>query len=156
MAPSVSDDARDVIGTVTYRHESEPLSLRQLREYVSGTGDDLALWADAAAAAIRPVPPLFYHAACRPVVAESDLLEDGQYSFLGVRGVTGSTMSGGQRFEVLAPVYLGDVLSVEERLLSIDEKQGRSGPLVITTTEADYRNQRGELVARYRQTIIFV
>jgi hydroxyacyl-ACP dehydratase HTD2-like protein with hotdog domain len=59
------------------------------------------------------------------------------------------------RFEILAPVYLGDVLTVEERLESIEEKRGRSGPLVITTTQAEYRNQGGDLVARYRQTIIF-
>jgi hydroxyacyl-ACP dehydratase HTD2-like protein with hotdog domain len=153
--PSVSQAARQAIGTVTWRHVSEPLSLRQLREYLAGTGDDLTQWADQAAAAARPVPPLFFHAACRPIVAESELREDGQYAFLGVAGVEGETMSGGMRFEILAPVYLGDVLTVEERLESIDEKQGRSGPLVITTTQAEYRNQRGALVARYRQTIIF-
>jgi hydroxyacyl-ACP dehydratase HTD2-like protein with hotdog domain len=101
------------------------------------------------------VPPLFFHAACRPIVAESELREDGQYAFLGVAGVEGVTMSGGMHFEILAPVYLGDVLTVEERLASIEEKHGRSGPLVITTTLAEYRNQSGALVARYRQTIIF-
>jgi hydroxyacyl-ACP dehydratase HTD2-like protein with hotdog domain len=155
LTPSVSPHARDAVGTVTYRHVSEPLSLRQLKEYVAGTGDELEPWEDAASAARRPVPPLFFHAACRPIVAERDLQPDGQYKFLGIDGVDGSTMSGGQKFEALAPVYLGDVLSVEERLLSISEKVGRSGPLVITETQADYTNQRGELVARYRQTIIF-
>ncbi len=153
--PSVSEEARQAIGTITWRHVSEPLSLRQLREYVAGTGDDLGEWADPAAAATRPVPPLFFHAACRPIVAEAELREDGQYAFLGVEGVEGMTMSGGMRFEIVAPVYLGDVLTVEERLGSITEKRGRSGPLVITTTLAEYRNQRGALVARYRQTIIF-
>lgn len=153
--PSVSEAARQAIGTVTWRHMSEPLSLRQLREYVAGTGDDLAEWADPAAAAVRPLPSLFFHAACRPIVPEAELLADGQYAFLGVPGVEGSTMSGGMRFEILAPVYLGDVLTVEERLESIVEKHGRSGPLVITTTLAKYRNQHGALVARYRQTIIF-
>lgn len=151
--PSVSEAARQAIGTLTWRHVSEPLSLRQLREYLAGTGDDLAEWADPAAG--KPVPPLFFHAACRPIVAEGDLREDGQYAFLGVAGVEGMTMSGGMRFEILAPVYLGDVLTVEERLASIEEKRGRSGPLVMTTTLAEYRNQSGALVARYRQTIIF-
>jgi hydroxyacyl-ACP dehydratase HTD2-like protein with hotdog domain len=153
--PSVSQAARQAIGTVTWRHVSEPLSLRQLREYLAGTGDDLAEWADQSVAVARPLPPLFFHAACRPIVAEAALREDGQYAFLGVAGVEGATMSGGMRFEILAPVYLGDVLRVEERLASIEEKQGRSGPLVITTTLAEYRNQSGVLVARYQQTIIF-
>jgi hydroxyacyl-ACP dehydratase HTD2-like protein with hotdog domain len=153
--PSVSQAARQAIGTVTWRYVSEPLSLRQLREYLAGTGDDLAEWADPATATSKPVPSLFFHAACRPIVAESELREDGQYAFLGVAGVEGETMSGGMRFEILAPVYLGDVLTVEERLESIEEKQGRSGLLAITTTQAEYRNQCAALVARYRQTIIF-
>jgi hydroxyacyl-ACP dehydratase HTD2-like protein with hotdog domain len=153
--PGVSAAARQAIGTVTWRHVSEPLSLRQLREYVVGTGDDLAEWADPAAATVTPVPPLFFHTACRPIVPEAELREDGQYAFLGVAGVEGNTMSGGMRFEVLAPVYLDDVLTVEERLESIAEKQGRSGPLVITTTLAEYRNQHAALVARYRQVILF-
>ena len=155
MAPSASPEAYARVGDVTYRHVSEPISLRQVREYVVGTGDDLESWRDPEAALTRPVPPLFFHAACRPVVAEHDLLPDGQYAFLGIEGVEGSTMSGGMTYEVMRPVHIGDVLTVEERLVSIDEKAGRSGLLVITTTLGEYRNQRDELVATFRQTIIF-
>jgi hydroxyacyl-ACP dehydratase HTD2-like protein with hotdog domain len=42
-----------------------------------------------------------------------------------------------------------------KRLVSIEEREGRSGPLVFTTTETEYVNQDGQLIARYRQTIIF-
>lgn len=153
--PAVSDEARALIGTVTARYTSEPASLRHVREYVAATGGDLGDWPPDTDPRARPVPPLFFHAACRPVVAETSLDPDGQYPFLGVTGVTGRTMAGGDKYEVLAPVYVGDVLHSAERLVSIDERQGRSGPLVITTTETDYTNQDGVLVARYRQTIIF-
>jgi hydroxyacyl-ACP dehydratase HTD2-like protein with hotdog domain len=153
--PAVSDAARTRVGTVTAEYTSEPISLRHVREYIAATGGDLLEWPTTAPARHRPVPPLFFHAACRPVAAEASLEPDGQYPFLGVTGVTGETMAGGNRFEILEPVYVGDVLRTTERLVAIDERAGRSGPLVITTTETEYRNQDGSLVARYRQTIIF-
>lgn len=155
IGPSVSAEARALIGTVTARYTSEPVSLRHVREYVAATGGNLEEWPTTMEPRARPVPPLFFHAACRPVVDEDHLDADGQYPFLGVTGVAGHTMAGGNTFEIIAPLYVGDVLTNTERLVSIDERQGRSGPLVFTTTETEYVNQDGRLVARYRQTIIF-
>ena len=153
--PSVSEAARQAIGTLTWRHVSGA-ALAAAVAGVPGRHRGRPRRVGGPGTAGKPVPPLFFHAACRPIVAEGDLREDGQYAFLGVAGVEGMTMSGGMRFEILAPVYLGDVLTVEERLTSIEEEAGRSGPrLVMTTTLAEYRNQSGALVARYRQTIIF-
>jgi 3-methylfumaryl-CoA hydratase len=146
----VDDSARDLVGAVTFTWTSEPVSLRQVREYVAAIGGRPEEW-DAA----RVAPPLFFHAACRPVVAEADLLDDGQYPFLGVPGVHGRTMAGGQSYEILGPVRVGDVLTVRERLLSLTEKQGRSGPLAFTETASEYTNGDGVLVARLRQTVIF-
>jgi len=154
--PSVSAAARRLVGTVTYSHVSEPISLRHIREYVAATGGDPDTWpAGPGDGPTTAAPPLFFHAACRPVVAERRLQEDGQYTFLGVTGVSGRSLAGGNTYEVIAPVYIGDVLTTSERLVAIDERQGRSGPLVITTTETTYTNQRGALVARYRHVIVF-
>jgi hydroxyacyl-ACP dehydratase HTD2-like protein with hotdog domain len=154
--PVVEDSARKLVGTVTFTWTSEPVSLRQVREYVAAIGERPEEWGDPADPhAPLVAPPLFFHAACRPVVAEADLLADGQYPFLGVPGVHGRTMAGGQSYEVLAPVRVGDVLTVQERLISVTEKQGRSGPLVLTETESEYTNGEGVLVARFRQTVIF-
>ncbi|MFD9668689.1 MaoC family dehydratase N-terminal domain-containing protein [Rhodococcus sp. NPDC059968] len=154
--PVVSAAARDAVGTVTATYRSDPVSLRQLREYVAATGGRPEEWGDPddPHAAIV-TPPLFFHAVCRRVVAEADLGADGQYSFLGVEGVSGRTMAGGHKYELLEPVKVGDVLSVTERLKDITEKDGRTGPLVFVTTEADYHNHEGTLVARYQQTTIF-
>ncbi len=154
--PVVSDLARSRIGTVTQTYVSEPVSLRHIREYLAGTGRDPSTFTELdESGEPRPAPPLFFHSACRPVVAERDLLEDGQYSFLGVEGLTGETLAGGNTYEILGPVYVGDVLSTTETLVSIDERVGRSGPMAITTTLTSYVNQHGDEVARYRQVIIF-
>jgi itaconyl-CoA hydratase/mesaconyl-C4 CoA hydratase len=154
--PIVTEEARGRIGTVTATYVSEPVSLRQIREYVAGTGGR----PEEVGAGGNPedpivAPPLFFHAACRPVVAEADLLPDGQYPFLGVEGVSGRTMAGGNKYEVVGPVRVGDVLTMTERLENIVEKQGKSGALVFVTTESSYHNQDGALVARYSQTVIF-
>ena len=89
------------------------------------------------------------------MVAEEDLLDDGQYSSLGVEGVTGRTMAGGHKYEVLGQVHPGDVLTATEYLVDITEKQGRSGPLVFVTTETTYDNQHDALIGRYRHLVIF-
>jgi hydroxyacyl-ACP dehydratase HTD2-like protein with hotdog domain len=152
--PTVSEEARARVGTVTARYRSDPVSLRHIREYIAATGGRPERLDDVDEASIC-APPLFFHAACRPVVAEEDLLDDGQYSFLGVEGVTGRTMAGGHKYEVLGRVHPGDVLSATEHLVGITEKQGRSGALVFVTTETTYHNQDDTLIARYRHTVIF-
>jgi hydroxyacyl-ACP dehydratase HTD2-like protein with hotdog domain len=154
--PVVTDAARRRIGTVTASYRSDPVSLRQIREYIAGTGGRPEDIDETRADEPICAPPLFFHAACRPVVAEDDLLSDGQYQFLGVPGVSGRTMAGGHKYEVVAPVRVGDVLTVTERLTDITEKNGSSGPLVFVTTEAEYHNQARKLVGRYRQTVIFL
>jgi 3-methylfumaryl-CoA hydratase len=141
--PAVTDEARALIGSVTATYRSDPVSMRQIREYVAATGGRPELvGVDTPPDEPICAPPLFFHAACRPVVAQDELLSDGQYSFLGVPGVSGH-------------VRVGDVLTVTERLQRIAEKQGTKGPLVFVTTESRYHNQAGELVARYEQTVIF-
>ena len=154
--PVVSNLARSRIGTVTQTYTSEPVSLRHVREYLAGTGADPRKFTGFDATGTPcPTPPLFFHSACRPIVAEGELLADGQYSFLGIEGVTGESLAGGNTFEILAPVFVGDVLHTTETLISIDERVGRSGPMAITTTLTSYTNQNDEEVARYRQVIIF-
>jgi len=154
--PAVTDEARALIGSVTATYRSDPVSMRQIREYVAATGGRPEL-VGVGTPPGEPIcaPPLFFHAACRPVVAEDELLSDGQYSFLGVPGVSGRTMAGGSKYEVFGRVRVGDVLTATERLQRITEKQGTKGPLVFVTTESSYHNQAGELVARYEQTVIF-
>jgi acyl dehydratase len=53
----------------------------------------------------------------------------------------------GSEIEWFRPVYVGDTLTYQSRVANISERTGRTGPLVITTTETEFRNQRGELVA---------
>jgi acyl dehydratase len=156
----VSEEARARVGQVTSRLSFEPVSLRHVKEYLSATGDWNALHFDEDVARESRhgriiAPALLFQAVCRDIIAEHDLMPDGQHAALGVEGVTGTALFAGQEIELGEPLHLGDVLTMEERLLGIEDKQGRSGPLAIVTTEETYLKQTGALVARTVTTRIF-
>jgi acyl dehydratase len=52
------------------------------------------------------------------------------------------------------PAYVGDVITAETRLASVEQHEGRSGPFVTTVVETVFTNQDGLTVARLRQTAI--
>lgn len=64
-------------------------------------------------------------------------------------------LHGEQEFEYLAPIRAGDVLTFRSRTRDVFEKQGkRGGTMTFIVGETEFRNQRGELVACMRNTVI--
>jgi MaoC dehydratase-like protein len=63
-------------------------------------------------------------------------------------------LNGGDRFEYLEPVRIGD--EIESRMVLVDayEKQGGSGNLLFLIFETEYRNQHGRTAVRVRGTRI--
>jgi len=68
-------------------------------------------------------------------------------------GLTG--VHGGDEWELFRPVAAGDVITRKGKLANIIERVGSSGRMVFLTMEVDFTNQREELVARYRPTVIY-
>jgi acyl dehydratase len=156
--PVISDEAKAMVGQIIREFVSDPISLHHIREYLVGSGastEHLPAGDDEVGISELIAPPLFFFSACRRVVPESDLLEDGQHASLGVPGITGLSVMAGTTAEIIAPVRVGDVLHAEERLADLTEKSGRSGPLVFSETNTTYRNQRGVHVASYSMTVVF-
>ena len=56
-------------------------------------------------------------------------------------------LNGGTDVEYLADICAGDVLTSTSGIASIEERAGRLGEMLITTTKTTYRNQNGEIVA---------
>ncbi len=56
-------------------------------------------------------------------------------------------LNGGTDVEYLADICAGDILTSASAVSSIEERQGRLGEMLITTTKTTYRNQDGEVVA---------
>ncbi|MDF2680567.1 MAG: MaoC family dehydratase [Brevibacillus sp.] len=63
-------------------------------------------------------------------------------------------LHGEQEYEYLGDIIAGDVLSVTSKVVSAETKSGSSGGMDLVTTENQYRNQRGELVAIARNTLV--
>ncbi len=62
---------------------------------------------------------------------------------------------GEQEFEYFAPIFAGDVLSAQDRIVSITEKESRrAGKLQIAVIETTFHNQRGEKVQVARRTLV--
>jgi acyl dehydratase len=62
---------------------------------------------------------------------------------------------GEQEFEYLAPVLAGDVLTAQDRIASVTEKESRrAGKLQIAVIESVFHNQRGEKVQIARRTLV--
>jgi len=64
-------------------------------------------------------------------------------------------LHGEQEYELLGPIHAGDVLTAVSRIADVYEKPGkRGGTMGFVVTETEFRNQRGELVARARSVTI--
>jgi hypothetical protein len=60
----------------------------------------------------------------------------------------GAAVNAGDDYEFLAPVFVGDQITIVRQVLGVDEKTGKQGKMYLTRAEATYRNQHDQLVAR--------
>jgi len=107
-----------------------------VRRFVEAIGDPNPRWK-------KQAPPTFL-VALAPV---SYHLDDAEVYGKG-------WLNGGNRFEYFAPVLIGDQITANGHIVDVYDKPGSSGNLLFIIFETDYSNQRGELVARLRGTVI--
>jgi hydroxyacyl-ACP dehydratase HTD2-like protein with hotdog domain len=119
----------------------------------------LYLDADAARAAGHErviAPPLFAHAPLRPSPFQSDLLPDGQLPDLAPPGLEHlQSLLAGQDWEFHRPVLEGERLVEDTWYGPIEEREGRSGPMVFVTEESLISDDAGAPVLRSRNRLIF-
>jgi acyl dehydratase len=65
-----------------------------------------------------------------------------------------TTLNGGESYELLRPVRVGDVIAAAETLESVRATSGRSGEMLIITTRTEYRNADNVVVGRRRSVTI--
>ena len=63
-------------------------------------------------------------------------------------------LDGGIEFDFFQPVRSGDILASVPQVASIQERETKSGKMILSITEITYTNQNGTMVAKARQTII--
>ncbi len=61
---------------------------------------------------------------------------------------------GGDVLEMIEPVYAGDTIRANTKLVSLVEKESKSGRMVLVETETVYKNQHDRIVLQGKTTII--
>jgi acyl dehydratase len=156
----LTDEVRAWIGRASDTREyPEPISASDVRRYLEATGDGNPLWQDdeyarGAGYRGRVVPPLFVAALTRRLPV-SDSPEDQvlwQHQVPILTGYT-NTRNAGTELEFLAPIYVGDRITVQTHIVDITARRGRTGLGIFITRVVEFRNQDGELVIRRRQIL---
>jgi len=107
-----------------------------VRRFAEAIGDDNPRWKTEA-------PPTFLVA----LAGASMHLDDAEDYGKG-------WLNGGNRFEYFAPVMIGDQITARGHIADVFDKSGASGEMLFIVFETEYTNQRGELVAKVRGTVI--
>ena len=123
----------------------------KIKEFADAVGDPNPLYRDpivAAQAGFAAIP-------APPTLLRTFLYETSESrNALGVKDWS-YIVHGEQEFEYLAPVVAGDVLTAQDRIVSIAEKESkRAGTLQIAVIETVFKNQRGETVQIARRTLV--
>jgi acyl dehydratase len=64
------------------------------------------------------------------------------------------TVDGGGEFEFYLPIRPGDKITACTKFVHLKEKDGKSGKMLFLSFETVHKNQRSEIVAKSRATII--
>ena len=128
-----------------------PIERGKIREFADALGDENPIYRDPAYAAKTPLggilaPPTMLRSFLYEPRDAVEALKVKDWSFI---------VHGEQEFEYLAPVLAGDVLTAQDRIVSIVEKESRrAGRLQIAVIETTFRNQRGEVVEIARRSLV--
>lgn len=157
----ISDEAQNMLGQQLDKPSSGEVLQKEIERYAHAVGDDNPLYFDAAYAQEAGysgviAPPLFFEVPLKEAVPLSELRTDGiaKSRQSPVPLSVNRVMAGGQEVEFLQPVYAGDTLTTETRLVDLIEKKGRSGGFVLVVRETVYTNQHNEVVVKSRSTSI--
>jgi acyl dehydratase len=122
----------------------------KIREFADAIEDSNPIYRDPAYA--RSVlggiiaPPTLLRTFLYEPRAASEALKVADWSYI---------VHGEQEFEYLAPVFAGDVLTAQDRIVSITEKESRrAGKLQIAVIETTFHNQNGQKVQVARRTLV--
>lgn len=156
----LTDELRSWIGRTfgPYPMEEE-ISASDVRRYVVATGDRNPLWLDAEYArshgyAGRVVPPMMVIDLSWRMREEGADAGRAWHFALPLPASYSDARNAGQEIEWLRPVYVGDRLAIQHRVVDIQVREGRAGLGVYVTRRSDYVDQHGDVVARVQHTLV--
>ena len=119
------------------------VELGKVREFARAVKDDKAAYRDGTLA-----PPTFLMTLALWIGDMGQTRSAVKLDFLRL-------LHGEQEFEYVKPIRAGDVLRFRSRTKEVFEKQGkRGGKMLFIVGETEFKNQRDEVVAYSRNTVI--
>ena len=119
------------------------VELGKIREFARAVKDDKAAYREGSL-----VPPTFLMTLAHWIGDMGQTRSAVKLDFLRL-------LHGEQEFEYVKPIRAGDVLTFRSRTKEVFDKQGkRGGKMLFIVGETEFRNQRGEIVAYSRNTVI--
>jgi acyl dehydratase len=156
----LTEELRGWIGREVSYAAPDEIGRASIRYFALAIGDDNPLYMDEAAARAAGhsgviAPPTFVCETCQYAQRLPD--EDGYIGHTWDLPIEGCRMiRGGHDYEFFRPVLPEVRINVTWRLEDITEHRSSSGqPMLVVISTATYRDQRGELLARNRETLIF-
>lgn len=161
--PVLNDEIRAWVGREGPVVTAE-VTQRDIERYAYAVNNHSPLFLDEDTATASPfggliAPFLFYSIPFIQPLRHDELQEDGlpgEDTELKPPIPLPRDLFGGQEVEYVRPIRPGDVLTRRSRISSIEERRGRSGPLVFVETELTYYDTGGELVLTVRSTTILL
>lgn len=146
---SITEEIRSMIG-IELGPKTYKIDQSMITKFTDVTGDPNHLWADKGYARERGyddavVPPTF--------LINFFSLDQDEWARL-VKCPLPTVLAGGSEVEHFIPVVVGDSITVTGKLADVQEKMGKNGKLLFLIFERTYKNHRGELVTKVRQTFI--
>ncbi|MFF2528032.1 MaoC family dehydratase N-terminal domain-containing protein [Brevibacillus sp. NPDC058079] len=145
-------NVKDLIG-LEFKPYTMPVEKGKIKELALAIGDDNPIYYDLEVAKKEgydgiPIPPTFLQV----IDLWGGMGSVEKMEKLGLK--LARVLHGQQSYEYLGDIVAGDVLSVTSKVVDAETKTGSSGSMDLVTSENQYRNQRGELVAITRNTIV--
>ena len=136
-APIITDELENLLN-VEFGPEVYEVEKGMVQKYVQAIDDPNPLWQKVA-------PPTF------PTALR---LEELRQKIQMVECPLSRFLNGGNELEYYQVINIGDIISVTGKLTSLRAREGKAGKILFIIVELTYKNQRGEAVAKGRDTTI--
>lgn len=135
--PVISEELQGLLN-VEFGPEVYEVEKGMVKRFAEAIGDPNPLWRELA-------PPTFPTA-----LVPTELL----HKMVTARSPLKRLLNGGNELEYFQPIRVGDVISVTARLERLRKMEGKEGTTLFMVVAITYKNERGELVAKGRNTFV--
>ena len=138
---TLSDQDRKTLLAMSLPPVTMDVEKGHIKRFAEAIGDPNPLWSDESSGGII-APPTFLRMMITEAPTPPELAPFPQM------------LDGGSEWTYMEPVKPGDVITAVTRFASVNQRSIAVGPAVFLLLETEYTNQRGESVAKQRNTLI--